>query len=327
VALAHDALLTQWDRLRVWLAEVRQDRLFAERIERAAAHWAEYPRDDDLLWRGRSLLAADDLSRRGGVALSAKAARFLSASLRSRRRRLVATSALAGGLGVALVFAGAKYVADIRAETERAELARQEALRQGERAKQSEQEALRQKDRAEQSEREVARLQRKESEDAFRYYSALRTLAQVLAREESSEALRKLQAEVRALPEVPPAGVPAPQEKSLLEVIEEVIPEGPVEPLPIEDEQEPGLFDRGAAYAALQTGAIRARECGGGDRPNGPLKVSVVFGNDGRVAAVVTPGPVQGTDVGRCIERAFLSVHVPAFEGSPITAPKTVRIR
>jgi hypothetical protein len=326
VALAHDALLTQWDRLRAWLAEVQQDRLFAERIERAATHWAEDPIDDDLLWRGRSLSAADDLVRRGGVTLSAKAARFLDASRRSQKRQRVVAGALAGSLAAALAFAGVKYVSDIRAETARAEAAKQEAFRQEERAKQSEQEALRMKERAEQSEREVARLQRKESEDAFRYYSALRTLAQVLASKESSDALLKLQAHVRALPETPPPGAKEP-EKSLLEVIEEVIPEGPAAPVPIEEQSEPGLFDRGAAYAALQNGAIRARECGAAGQGGDPVKVSVVFGNDGRVAAVVTPGPVQGTEVGRCIERAFLSVHVPAFEGSPITAPKTVRLQ
>lgn len=327
VALAHDALLTQWERLRAWLAEVQQDRLLAERVERAAAHWAEDPSDHDLLWRGRSLSAGEDLARRGGVTLSATAGRFLAAGLRNRKRRRIALGALAAGVAAALLGAAVKYVGDIRAETARAESARQEALRQQELAESARQEAVEQKERAEKDEKELEVLKRKVDEEAFRYYSALRSLAQVLASKEDAEALLKLQARVRDLPEeMPPAGAPPPpSEQGLLEVIEEMLPEGAVAPVPIEQPGEPGQFNLGAAYAALHEGALRARACGARTGPRGLLRLGVVFRPDGQVEGVVAPG-TQGTEVGRCIEGAFLGIRVPPFRGSPITAPKTVRI-
>jgi hypothetical protein len=95
VTLAHDALVTQWGRLRAWVAEARADRVLVEEIERDAVRW----RADDSapLWKARRLEAAEDVLRRGTVASSPEAEAFVRAGRRTERRgRLVAGGAALG---------------------------------------------------------------------------------------------------------------------------------------------------------------------------------------------------------------------------------------
>ncbi len=93
VTLAHDALVTQWGRLRAWVAEARADRVLVEEIERDAT----LRRADDSapLWKGRRLEAAEDVLRRaavpvsragGGVSARREAGRAARAPLRRRLR-------------------------------------------------------------------------------------------------------------------------------------------------------------------------------------------------------------------------------------------------
>ena len=330
VALAHDALLTQWERLRAWLAEVQQDRLLAERIERAAAHWSEDPSDSDLLWRGRSLAAAEDLTRRGGVALTPTAARFLRACLRGRSHRRIALGALFALFNIAVLGGVGKYIADTRAESERARAAEQEAISQKERAERGERQALSQEERARRQETDLDRLKKTAEEERFRYYSALRSLAQALASKESAETvLQRLQQKARELPArpPPPGTPPPPPEQSLLEEVEALIPEVPMSPVPIEERTEPGLFNLGAAFAALQDGADRARVCRGADGKQRIIRLGVVFRTDGSVEGVVPEGSTQDPMLEECLKGAFAGIRVPAFKGGSITAPKTVKIR
>jgi serine/threonine protein kinase len=111
--LAHEALLTQWERLRTWVAEARDDRVLAEEIERDAATWAR-TRSAELLWRKGRLAVAAELLRRGGVRLSDLATEFVETASRTEQRAqrrvyfvggtlLVATSAAVVALLVANV--------------------------------------------------------------------------------------------------------------------------------------------------------------------------------------------------------------------------------
>ena len=56
--------------------------------------------------------------------------------------------------------------------------------------------------------------------------------------------------------------------------------------------------------------------------------MTVTFAASGRVTSARLSGPpFQGTPTGSCIANAFRGVHVPAFEGSPVTVNKEVTIR
>lgn len=98
MTLAHEALLTQWRRLRGRVEALRDDRLLAEELERDAERWAR-ERGDSLLWRKRRLAAAEDLVRLGVVRLSPAAAEPVRRSRASARRGLM----IAGSLGALTV--------------------------------------------------------------------------------------------------------------------------------------------------------------------------------------------------------------------------------
>jgi serine/threonine protein kinase len=96
ITLAHEALLTQWGRLRAWAAEARQDRLLAEELERDAERWGG-DAESVPLWPRRRVALGEELRSRGTQPLSASAVSFLRASRwASHRMRLL-------GLGSALV--------------------------------------------------------------------------------------------------------------------------------------------------------------------------------------------------------------------------------
>jgi eukaryotic-like serine/threonine-protein kinase len=141
--LAHEALLTQWERLRAWVAEAREDRLLADELERDAIAW-DRSRDPALLWRKGRLAAAEEVRRHEVVRLSDVATEFVDSARRaeSRARRIltIAGLAVAAGLGasvVALVVANVREGrnSEVRAEADRfraaaasAETARQKTL-------------------------------------------------------------------------------------------------------------------------------------------------------------------------------------------------------
>ncbi len=106
VTLAHEALLSQWGRLRGWVAEAREDRLLADELERDAERWREA---GDLvpLWRKRRLAHGEELARRNTVALSPAAEAYLVAGRRAERRaRLFATIIACLVLGLATAGVG-----------------------------------------------------------------------------------------------------------------------------------------------------------------------------------------------------------------------------
>jgi len=140
LTLAHDALLFQWERLRDWVSEARDDRLLAEEIERDAARWSER-RDPTLLWRRRWLVAAEDLWRRGLVKLSPTAIEFVRRARSAERRwKWVLAGMMAAPLLVGIT-TGYSYVRFL--EGERTELGRELAQ-----VRRSEESAQREAERA-----------------------------------------------------------------------------------------------------------------------------------------------------------------------------------
>ncbi|MEZ4400275.1 MAG: protein kinase [Kofleriaceae bacterium] len=112
VELVHEVLITGWPVLVDWLRSSLIDRATRERVSNAATAWVAHGRADDLLWAGEALAGAEQLARRGQVALSPIETAFVGASVaarnRSRRRR---RAAIAAGLTVAIAVAVASMLA------------------------------------------------------------------------------------------------------------------------------------------------------------------------------------------------------------------------
>jgi hypothetical protein len=76
----------------------------------------------------------------------------------------------------------------------------------------------------------------------------------------------------------------------------------------------PPSFDRGAVAAAL--GSVDVRTCKVAGGPTGSGHLRVVFNPDGSVlSANVDQPPFAGTPVGTCIERRFMALRIPSFQG------------
>jgi hypothetical protein len=125
ITLAHEALLTQWGRLRAWVAEAREDRQLAEELETAAAKWRADP-EGTPLWARRRLAHAEELDARAAVRVSETAGAFIAAGRRAERRvRLLAGGAAlavllsAAGGGFAYVSAAREYVRTMKEEESR----------------------------------------------------------------------------------------------------------------------------------------------------------------------------------------------------------------
>jgi serine/threonine protein kinase len=119
VTLAHDALLVQWQRLRHWLGEVREQRLLADELEREAAKHDADPTSVALLGK-RRLVAAKELLSGGRVAVSKRATRFVDLSAKAQRRThalIGAAAALVVGVGAASAF---NYVRALRTDEQAA---------------------------------------------------------------------------------------------------------------------------------------------------------------------------------------------------------------
>ncbi len=130
VTLAHEALLTQWGKLRTWVAEAREDRLLAEELERDAKRFHADP-ESVPLWQRRRLVIAEWLLRRGGVRLSEAAVGFLEVSRRAERRmRVLVWGSVATAL-LSVAGGGVVYVRSVQAQeaTTRAAMREEQASR------------------------------------------------------------------------------------------------------------------------------------------------------------------------------------------------------
>ncbi|WP_437671883.1 nSTAND1 domain-containing NTPase [Sorangium sp. So ce131] len=114
VTLAHDALISQWERLRAWVAEAREDRLLAEELDRDAARWHAAPREAPL-WRGRRLAFGEALRGRVGLPMPPRAAAFLEASRRAERRAALLGAGAVAAAVLAVAGFGLVYLREVRA--------------------------------------------------------------------------------------------------------------------------------------------------------------------------------------------------------------------
>jgi WD40 repeat protein/DNA-binding SARP family transcriptional activator len=109
VEVAHEALLTEWERFADWVDDAREDLLTRRRLESAAHDWMIAGSDASFLYRGGRLELAETWAASSGFELTDDEHRFLATSrakvdrdhvVRTRRRRLIV-----GALTAALVAA------------------------------------------------------------------------------------------------------------------------------------------------------------------------------------------------------------------------------
>lgn len=119
IEISHEALVSGWGTLRVWLDESVESRAARERLAAATAEWERLGKSPDVLWSERQLsankLAADE-------DMDERAQAFWTASERAHRRRRRARVALGLSipLAAALSYAGV-YVESRRELTSRME--------------------------------------------------------------------------------------------------------------------------------------------------------------------------------------------------------------
>jgi hypothetical protein len=136
--VVHEALFSQWDRLRDWIEENRDLLRIRGRVETAAARWNAEGRPRDLLLPdGRLLAEAEDLLRHLDVlSLSGPVESFVEQSAVARRRRrrwrLAAVTAVAAGLAVATAVSWYQWQAWQRNRIEAKLFEYREALRDAE---------------------------------------------------------------------------------------------------------------------------------------------------------------------------------------------------
>lgn len=82
--IAHDAFLSDWERLRGWLDRGAQGRAALQRIEAAAAEWERLESSPQALWREQQLAEVKDVST---ADLRPREAAFLRAAQRASRQR------------------------------------------------------------------------------------------------------------------------------------------------------------------------------------------------------------------------------------------------
>ena len=102
LSLSHEALLSHWRRLKLWVDAEKEGRLLLEDFERVAGLWIE-KRDDDLLYRRRRILLVGEVLRRQGKVLDGAEAAFYRASRAAARKSRIALVSLLLALGLVAV--------------------------------------------------------------------------------------------------------------------------------------------------------------------------------------------------------------------------------
>ncbi len=150
VEVAHEALLTHWDRLRGWIDERREDLLLHRRLAEAATEWEGSGKEPSYLLGGgrleqfETLAASSDLALSGDERDLIETSRIADDEQRSKRRRR--RQGILAGFGAAalisLAAAGVAFTNQQRAADE-ADRATQEQARAEQEAGRAEQEAAR----------------------------------------------------------------------------------------------------------------------------------------------------------------------------------------
>lgn len=87
VEVAHEALIRQWQLLRAWLDESREDLRIQTRLSALANEWINVNRDPSYLARGLRLSQFENWQEATKLALSDNEASFLEASIEERHKR------------------------------------------------------------------------------------------------------------------------------------------------------------------------------------------------------------------------------------------------
>ncbi|MGD8751631.1 MAG: WD40 repeat domain-containing protein, partial [Anaerolineales bacterium] len=121
VELVHEALIYQWDRFRLWMAEDREFRLWQERFRLGLKNWLSSERDDDLLG-GSTLSAAQSWLQERPLDFSRAEREFVDKSIEHAKRRrhllLMVSAAIATVLLLFLAFALIQWRQSVRASNE-----------------------------------------------------------------------------------------------------------------------------------------------------------------------------------------------------------------
>ncbi len=120
--LSHEVLLSEWPRLRGWLAEVRDARLLLAELEHDAARWQATPSGVPM-WRARRLSVVEDALLRARIVPDEASRAFLAAGRRAERRRRVTlglTLFALLALGITLTTAYVHSIQNERVQTARA---------------------------------------------------------------------------------------------------------------------------------------------------------------------------------------------------------------
>ncbi|MBN1564495.1 MAG: protein kinase [Anaerolineae bacterium] len=93
VTVAHESLIRQWERLRHWLDDNREDLLLQRRLQQAFEEWIEHQRADDLLAHGILLQRFEGLVESASIALTPEENNYVAASVAKRERLAAAERA------------------------------------------------------------------------------------------------------------------------------------------------------------------------------------------------------------------------------------------
>ncbi|HVR77016.1 MAG TPA: BTAD domain-containing putative transcriptional regulator [Acidimicrobiia bacterium] len=113
VEVAHEALLTEWSRLRGWIEDARESLVLARRVGESAHEWLESGEDPSYLLRGIRLEDVKTWAANADVVLTEDESRYIAASIEqrgadvsaARRRRRRTVAALTGGLVLVSILA------------------------------------------------------------------------------------------------------------------------------------------------------------------------------------------------------------------------------
>ena len=109
VEVAHEALLSQWERLQVWIDERREDLLLHRRLVEAVGEWEDSGRRPDYLPREGRLAQLESWARTTDLALTTEERSFLgdarAAADDASRRRTRRRRAILAGFGALAAFA------------------------------------------------------------------------------------------------------------------------------------------------------------------------------------------------------------------------------
>ena len=134
VEVAHEALLKEWERLRAWIDEKREDIVLHRRLAVAIIEWQDADRDPSFLLSGGRLVQFESWAATTELVLTNVERDFLEVSrghedrleATARRRRLAVAASLAAVVLAAAIFGGVAWLNANRAQTAEEQVAQEQ---------------------------------------------------------------------------------------------------------------------------------------------------------------------------------------------------------